>query len=125
MWGRNRQGRAPCWLSGMGHEAVQFACGMSLRAGYDWVAPYYRDLALTLVLGMTPRDHLLSVLARADDPNSGGRQMPAHYGCRRYNIITTGSSVGTQLLHAPGIAPASRMRGGGAATFTFCGEGGS
>jgi len=123
MWVLNRQGRAPFWISGMGHEAVQVAFGMNLRPGYDWVAPYYRDLALTLVLGMTPRDHLLSVLARADDPNSGGRQMPAHYGCRRYNIITTGSSVGTQLLHATGIALASRMRGEDAVTFTSCGEG--
>jgi 2-oxoisovalerate dehydrogenase E1 component alpha subunit len=125
MWVLNRQGRAPFWISGMGHEAVQVAFGMNLRPGYDWVAPYYRDLALTLVLGMTPKDHLLSVLARADDPNSGGRQMPAHYSCRRLNIITTGSPVGTQLLHACGIALASRMREEDAVTFTSIGEGGT
>ena len=125
MWVLNRQGRAPFWISGMGHEAVQVAFGMNLRPGYDWVAPYYRDLALTLVLGMTPKDHLLSVLAKADDPNSGGRQMPAHYGCHRFNIISTGSPVGTQLLHAAGIALASRMRGEDAVTFTSIGEGGS
>jgi 2-oxoisovalerate dehydrogenase E1 component alpha subunit len=123
IWVLNRQGRAPFWISGMGHEAVQVAFGMNLRAGYDWIAPYYRDLALTLVLGMTPRDQLLSVLARADDPNSGGRQMPAHYGCRRLNIITTGSPVGTQLLHAAGIALASRIRGEDAVTLASCGEG--
>jgi 2-oxoisovalerate dehydrogenase E1 component subunit alpha len=125
MWVLNRQGRAPFWISGMGHEAVQVAFGMNLRPGQDWVAPYYRDLALTLVLGMTPKDHLLSVLQRADDPNSGGRQMPAHYGCRRLNIITTGSPVGTQLLHAAGIALASKMRGEDAVTFTSIGEGGT
>ena len=125
MWVLNRQGRAPFWISGMGHEAVQVAFGMNLRPGYDWVAPYYRDLALTLVMGMTPKDHLLSVLAKADDPNSGGRQMPAHYGCHRFNIISTGSPVGTQLLHATGIALASRMRGEDAVTFTSIGEGGS
>ena len=125
MWVLNRQGRAPFWISGMGHEAVQVAFAMNLRPGYDWCAPYYRDLALTLVLGMTPRDHLLSVLAKADDPNSGGRQMPAHYSCRRFNIITTGSPVGTQLLHATGIALASRMRNEDAVTFTSCGEGGT
>jgi 2-oxoisovalerate dehydrogenase E1 component alpha subunit len=125
MWVLNRQGRAPFWISGMGHEAVQVAFGMNLRSGYDWVAPYYRDLALTLVLGMTPRDHLLSVLAKADDPNSGGRQMPAHYGCHRFNIISTGSPVGTQLLHACGTALASRMRGEDAVTFSSIGEGGS
>ena len=98
---------------------------MNLKPTYDWVAPYYRDLALTLVLGMTPKDHVLSVLQRADDPNSGGRQMPAHYGCRRLNIISTGSSVGTQLIHACGIALASRMRGEDAVTFTSIGEGGT
>src|SRR6202163_2963591 len=108
MWVLNRQGRAPFWISGMGHEAVQVAFGMNLRPSYDWVAPYYRDLALTLVLGMTPRDHLLSVLAKADDPNSGGRQMPAHYGCSQWRIMTTGSSVATQVLHACGIALAAQ-----------------
>ena len=123
IWVLNRQGRAPFWISGIGHEAIQVAFGMNLRAGYDWIAPYYRDLALTLVLGMTPRDQLLSALARADDPNSGGRQMPAHYGCRRLNIISTGSCVGTQLLHAGGIALASRIRGEDAVTLTSCGEG--
>jgi 2-oxoisovalerate dehydrogenase E1 component alpha subunit len=89
------------------------------------VAPYYRDIALTLVLGMTPKDHILSGLQRADDPNSGGRQMPAHYGCRRLNIISTGSSIGTQLIHATGIALASRMRGEDAVTLTSIGEGGT
>ena len=123
IWVLNRQGRAPFWISGIGHEAVQVAFGMNLRPAYDWVAPYYRDLALTLVLGMTPRDQLLSALAKADDPNSGGRQMPAHYGCRRLNIITTGSAVGTQLLHAGGLALASRIRGEDAVTLTSCGEG--
>lgn len=125
MWVLNRQGRAPFWISGMGHEAVQVAFAMQLRPGHDWVAPYYRDLALTLVLGMTPKDHLLSVLARAGDPNSGGRQMPAHYSCRRLNIVTGGSPVGTQLLHAAGVALASRMRGEDAVTLTSVGEGGT
>ena len=125
LWALNRQGRAPFWISAIGHEAVQVAFGMNLRAGHDWVAPYYRDLALTLVLGMTPKDHILSALGRADDPNSGGRQMPAHYGCRRLNIVTTGSPVGTQLLHATGTALASRMRGEDAVSLTSTGEGGT
>ena len=60
LWVLNRQGRAPFWISAEGHEAVQVAFGMNLRPPYDWVAPYYRDLALTLVLGMTPKDHILS-----------------------------------------------------------------
>ena len=123
MWVLNRQGRAPFWISGMGHEAIQVAMGVNMRPGVDWCVPYYRDLALTLVLGMTPRDHLLSMLAKAGDPNSGSRQMPAHYGSRRCNIMTTGSVVATQLLHAAGIALASKMRGEDTVTVTALGEG--
>src|SRR6202051_3298399 len=89
MWVLNRQGRAPFWISGIGHEAIQVAVGMNMEPGRDWLAPYYRDLALTLVLGMTPRDHLLSVLAQGGDPTSGGRQMPGHYGPRKRHIIRT------------------------------------
>ena len=123
MWLLNRQGRAPFWISGMGHEAVQVALGMNIRPGHDWVAPYYRDLALTLVMGMTPKDHILSVLSKADDPNSGGRQMPAHYGSRRHNIISTGSPVATQVLHAAGVALALKMSGSDAVCLTSLGEG--
>jgi 2-oxoisovalerate dehydrogenase E1 component alpha subunit len=123
MWVLNRQGRAPFWISGMGHEAIQVAAGMNMDPARDWLAPYYRDLALTLVMGMTPRDHLLSVLAKAEDPNSGGRQMPAHYGSRAHNIISTGSAVTTQLLHAAGIALAFTMRGEDAICVTTMGEG--
>ena len=123
MWVLNRQGRAPFWISAIGHEAIQVAVGMNMEKGKDWLAPYYRDLALTLVLGMTPRDHLLSVLAKAEDPNSGGRQMPAHYGSRRHNIISTGSPVTTQLLHADGIALAMQLRGEDAVCVTAMGEG--
>ena len=67
LWVLNRQGRAPFVISCQGHEAAQVGIAMALRPGYDWVAPYYRDLALTLVLGMTPLDHLLATLARAGD----------------------------------------------------------
>ena len=123
IWVLNRQGLASFWVSGIGHEAPQVALAMHLRPGHDWVAPYYRDLALTLVLGMTPRDHLFSALARAADPSSGSRQMPAHFGCRRLNIISTGSVVATQALHATGIALASVMRGEDAVTVTTMGEG--
>jgi 2-oxoisovalerate dehydrogenase E1 component alpha subunit len=123
MWVLNRQGRAPFWISCQGHEVIQVAMAMALRPGHDWAAPYYRDLALTLVLGMTPRDHLLSVLGKAADPNSGARQMPAHFGCRRLNIVTGGSPVATQVLHAAGVALASRMRGEDAVCVTSLGEG--
>lgn len=123
LWVLNRQGKAPFWISGMGAEGAQIPMAMQLRPGHDWLAPYYRDLGMTLVLGMTPTDHILSVLAKADDPNSGGRQMPAHYGCHKFNIITTGSPVATQLLHGAGIALASKMRGEDAITVASVGEG--
>jgi 2-oxoisovalerate dehydrogenase E1 component alpha subunit len=123
MWVLNRQGRAPFVISGQGHEAAQVGMAMALKPGHDWFAPYYRDLALTLVLGMTPRDHLLALLARAADPNSGGRQMPAHYGHRPLNIISGGSPVATQVLHAAGAALAARVRGEDAVAYTSLGEG--
>ena len=73
IWLLNRQGVVPFWVSGMGQEAIQVGLGMHLRPGVDWVAPYYRDLALSLLLGMTPRDHLLAAFAKAADPSTGGR----------------------------------------------------
>jgi len=123
MWLLNRQGRAPFWISGMGHEAVQVALGMNMRVGHDWLAPYYRDLALTLMLGMSPKDQLLSVLGKAGDPNSGSRQMPAHYGFRPARIISTGSVLATQVPHAAGIALAMKMRGEDAVVVATIGEG--
>lgn len=123
IWLLNRQGRAPFWISGMGHEAIQVALAINLRPGVDWVAPYYRDLGLMLALGMSPKDHLLAALGKADDPNSGARQMPAHYSSRELNVISTGSVVTTQLLHAAGIALALKRQRKDAVCVTCLGEG--
>ncbi len=123
IWLLNRQGVVPFWVSGMGQEAIQVGLGMHLRPGVDWVAPYYRDLALSLLLGMTPRDHLLAAFAKAADPSTGGRQMPAHYSSRRLNIVSSGSVVATQLIHATGVALASKIRGDDAVTVATTGEG--
>src|SRR5919202_3432811 len=111
IWNLQRVGKIPFIIPGQGQEAAQVASAWALRRGWDVALPYYRDYGVVLTLGMTAEEVVLNAFARPSDPNSGGRQMPNHWGCSRLNIITGSSPIGTQLPHAAGLANAARIRG--------------
>ncbi|RMF10123.1 MAG: tungsten formylmethanofuran dehydrogenase, partial [Candidatus Neomarinimicrobiota bacterium] len=118
-----KQGKSFFHIGSSGHEAAQLAAAVCLRPGEDWAYPYYRDAALCLGIGMTPREQLLSFLARKDDPNSGGRQMPQHYGHKQLRIVTQSSPTGTQFLQAVGCALGCRLDGTREVVYVSSGEG--
>ena len=120
-----RQNKIFFQVSGAGHEGIQTAAGLALRAGHDWFFPYYRDRALTLALGLTAEDMLLQAVGAESDPSSGGRQMPSHWSSAKLHIVSPSSATGTQLLPAVGCAHANRYLdpASDAVTLTSVGEG--
>lgn len=125
MWLLNRAGKIPFTISCQGQEGIQIGAAFALDREKDWLCPYYRDLALVLAFGQTVRDNMLAAFAKAEDPNSGGRQMPGHYGDVRYRILSGSSPVTTQVLHAVGIAYAGKLEKKDFVVLTTCGEGSS
>lgn len=125
MWLLNRSGKIPFVISCQGQEAAQVGAAFALDRENDYVLPYYRDLGVVLAFGMTPKDVMLSGFAKAEDPNSGGRQMPGHFGQKKNRIVTGSSPVTTQVPHAVGIALAARMEKKNIVSFVTFGEGSS
>ncbi|HEX7225844.1 MAG TPA: thiamine pyrophosphate-dependent dehydrogenase E1 component subunit alpha [Candidatus Limnocylindria bacterium] len=123
MWLMQRAGKIAFIISGQGHEGAQVACAWPMRKGQDWMAPFYRSIASAMTFGMSAEDIITAHLAKADDVSSGGRQMPGHYGGAPYNIVSLSSPVGTQVLHAVGIAMGAWVKGDDVVTMTQFGEG--
>lgn len=125
MWLLNRAGKIPFVISCQGQEAAQVGAAFALDREKDYVLPYYRDMGVVLAFGMTAKELMLSGFAKAEDPNSGGRQMPGHFGQKKNRIVTGSSPVTTQVPHAVGVALGGRMEGKDLVTFVTFGEGSS
>ena len=123
MWILHRQHEIAFHISGIGHEGTQVGAAFALKKGYDWVHPYYRDLALVLTIGVTPRDLMLAVYGKEGEPSSGAHQMPAHFGSRALKIVSGSSPVATQIPQASGIGFAIRYKGTDEVVLTCFGEG--
>jgi 2-oxoisovalerate dehydrogenase E1 component alpha subunit len=120
---QNRMGRAPFVVPAEGHEACQVGTAWAMRKGVDVWLPYYRDGAVVLTAGMTPYEIFLGIFAKADDPSSGGRQMPSHWGHKGLDIISGSSPIATQVPHAAGIAYAIKYRNEDAVVGCWFGDG--
>ena len=122
-WVLTRQGRVLFSMPCDGQEAADVASAYALDTAKDFIVPYARSLGAMLVKGMTTQEVMLNMFGKAADPNSGGRQMPMHWGHKLLGIISMGSSVGTTIPRASGVALASKLRGQNAVTMVYFGEG--
>ncbi|HXG38823.1 MAG TPA: thiamine pyrophosphate-dependent enzyme [Bacteroidota bacterium] len=118
-----KQGKCFFHIGGSGHEAAQVAAASAFKPGYDWFFPYYRDIGLSLHLGLTPEEVFLAALHRAEDPMTGARQMPSHFGKKELRIVTQSSPTGTQYLQAVGVALAAKKERVDEVVYVSGGEG--
>lgn len=117
-----RSGRTSFIAPAAGHEGAQVGIAHAMRAGHDWLFPYYRDSAMALALGMAPAELFAQHMAtRADTAKA--RQMPCHPGSRDLHIFTAVSSIAGQVPPAVGMAMAAQLRGSDAVTVTTFGDG--
>lgn len=122
-WILHRQGKIAFHISGIGHEAAQVGAAFALERGKDWFVPYYRDLALMVALGYSPRDFMLGLMGKKGEPTSGAKQMPSHWSIKEANVVSHSSPVATQTPHAAGIGLGIKLSGGEEVVFTSIGEG--
>lgn len=125
LWLLHRSGKISFIVSCQGQEAIQVGASFALDRSKDYTLPYYRDVGMVLACGMTERELMLNNFGRAEDPNSGGRQMPNHFGQSSNRIVTQSSPVSTQIPHAAGIALGGKIEGKDFITLTTFGEGSS
>ncbi len=110
-------------LSVAGHELVGAVCALSLTPGKDWGLPYYRDRAFAIGLGCTPLELFGAFLARAVKNQSGGRMMPDHFVDKALRIPCQSSCVGSQFLHAVGVAKSVQLAGKDDVVYVSAGDG--
>jgi 2-oxoisovalerate dehydrogenase E1 component alpha subunit len=124
-WILNRAGKVPFVISCQGQEATQVGAALAMDRTKDYLLPYYRDIGMVLVFGVTAKELMLASFAKAEDPASGGRQMPGHFGHKKNRIVTGSSPVTTQVPHAVGVALAGKMQKKDIVAITTFGEGSS
>src|SRR5947209_6338003 len=118
-----KQGRAPFVGSSRGHEGIQVASTAAIGAD-DWLVPHYRGLANAIVRGLTMKEWMLAVFAKADDPLSGGRNIPGGcYSYRKLKIAPVSQVVASWIPKAAGIAYAAKLRGDGTVILCTFGDG--
>jgi 2-oxoisovalerate dehydrogenase E1 component len=118
-----KQGKSFFHMSPAGHEAIQIACALEFNKGKDWAFPYYRDLGFMIATGISMNDIFMHMLAKKDEPMSGGRQLPCHWASKKLNIPTQSSPTGTQFLQAVGVALAAKLKQTDAVTYVSSGDG--